>query len=109
MQLAGVSAFTVAPALLEALREAEEPEAKVAEMSLFKDQARVAEQEMERTTFVNDEGKFREAFTKRDGGKGQVKTRQVCMLVHYSSRDLLMKPGRQSIFSVNIRSRQRHS
>jgi len=76
MQLAGVAAFTVAPALLEALSETDAPEAKVADLSLFKDKETVTKQMIERTSFVNDEEKYLEAFAKREGGKGQVKTRQ---------------------------------
>ncbi|KAL9120198.1 MAG: hypothetical protein Q9187_003252 [Circinaria calcarea] len=78
MQLAGVAAFTIAPGYLQAMLERDEPEAKVAELSLFKDITKSTEQGIERTSFVNDEERYREAFASRDGGKGQVKTRQVC-------------------------------
>ena len=78
MQLAGVAAFTIAPAYMQALLETDKPEAKVAELSLFKDIKKPTEQGIERTSFLNDEERYREAFASRDGGKGQVKTRQVC-------------------------------
>lgn len=77
LQLAGVAAFTIAPALLQALVETHKPEAEVAELSLFKDKTKFAEQGIERASFVDAEGKYREAFARRDGGKGQAKTRQV--------------------------------
>ena len=77
MQLAGVAAFTVAPALLQALSETSEPEAKVAALSIFRSGTVTTEQVTERETFINDEEKYREAFARRDGGKGQLKTRQV--------------------------------
>ena len=77
MQLAGVAALTIAPTLLHALSETEEPEAKVADRSLFNDSTKVEEQEMERRSFMNDEAKFREDYGKRESGKAQVKTKQV--------------------------------
>ncbi|MCJ1404225.1 hypothetical protein MMC11_007450 [Xylographa trunciseda] len=76
MQLAGIAAFTLAPALLKALSETDAPEAKLASLSLFKDNEKVAEQPIKRTSFVNDEEKYLKAFAERDGGKGQIKTRQ---------------------------------
>ena len=77
LQLAGVAAFTITPGLLQPLIATHQPEAEAEKHSIFKDKTNIVEQMMERTSFVDDEGKYREAFARRDGGKGQVKTRQV--------------------------------
>ncbi len=77
MQLAGVAALTIPPNLLHSLSGAEELETKLAECSIFNAKANVQEQKMERMSFMDDEDKFREAFSKRDGGKGELKTKQV--------------------------------
>lgn len=77
MQIAGVAALTLPPWLLLALSEKTEPKQKLVECSLFKDGARAKGQDMERICYMDNEGKFREAFSQSDGGKGQVKTAQV--------------------------------
>ncbi|MCJ1281404.1 hypothetical protein MMC26_000723 [Xylographa opegraphella] len=79
MQLAGVAAFTIAPSLLRALSETKELEKMVAERSLFNNKIYSA-QSMQRTSFMDDEEKYREAFANRDSGKGQVKTKQAIEL-----------------------------
>ncbi|MCJ1258511.1 hypothetical protein MMC24_006344 [Lignoscripta atroalba] len=76
MQLAGVSALTLTPTLLQALSDAHEPEAKVLDRSLFNKTPNVEERPVQRASFVNDESKFRTAFARSEGGKGQVKTKQ---------------------------------
>ncbi len=77
MQLAGVHALTIPPNLLQSLSDTEEPEAKLAAQSMFKRDKDAEEQQMERMSFIDDENKYREKFTKSDGGNGERKTRQV--------------------------------
>ena len=75
MRLAGVSALTLTPNLLEALTAAHEPEAALAERSMFAGKAtKVSEHSMERLSYIDYESKFRSAF---NNGKGQVQTIQV--------------------------------
>jgi transaldolase len=77
MQLAGVAALTLPPTLLGPLSDTQQPEAELADRSMFKQEGKI--EEMERKSFVDDEAGFREAFAKTDVGKGEVKTTQVCM------------------------------
>ena len=77
MQLAGVAAFTIAPGLLQSLSETNEPIANVAPLSLFKSGTQTAKHETPRLSFIDDEARYRKAFAARDGGKGQLKTKQV--------------------------------
>jgi hypothetical protein len=77
MKLAGVAALTLPPSLLHPLSETKKPEAELSALSLFNHASKVGEQEIERKSFVGEEARFREAYAKSDGGKGQVKTTQV--------------------------------
>lgn len=76
MQLAGVAALTLPPTLLSALSNMQESETTLVERSLFQRESKVAERETERRSFLK-EAEFRDAFSKSDGGKGQLKTKQV--------------------------------
>ena len=112
MQLAGVSALTLTPTLLQALSDAHEPEAKVLDRSLFNKTPNVEERPVQRASFVNDESKFRTAFARSEGGKGQVKTKQVpdtllrapCVGEYYIR---LILSCRRLISSATIRKWQR--
>lgn len=77
MLLAGVAALTLPAPLLSGLRSTKEPEAKVAARSLFGQATHTEEQETEKKTFVEDEGRYREEFAKSYGGKGLRKTTEV--------------------------------
>ncbi|KAF7502160.1 hypothetical protein GJ744_006874 [Endocarpon pusillum] len=77
LQLAGVAAFTIPPELLRELATSHESEQKLADLSLFQTpQIKNAQRENNLQSFVDDEAKFRIAFTRRDDGKGQMKTIQ---------------------------------
>ena len=77
VKLAGVASLTVAPSLLHTLSRSEELESQLVDRSLFQDKATLEGQEVEHTTFIDNEAMFREAFAKSAGGKGQSKTAQV--------------------------------
>ncbi|KAK3172570.1 hypothetical protein OEA41_005894 [Lepraria neglecta] len=76
VKLAGVASLTIAPNLLHTLSKSEELESQLADRSLFQEKAMLEGQAVEHTTFIDDEAKFREAFAKSAGGKGQIKTAQ---------------------------------
>jgi hypothetical protein len=93
LQLAGVATLTLPPSLLHPLSNTKMPEEKVAGSSLFNHESSIQEQEMGRQTFIDDEAKFREAYAKNEGGKGQLKTSQVLSIFlssHFDLLDLLM-------------------
>lgn len=77
LAIAGVDSLTIAPALLRTLSEADELEETAKDMSLFEKGASTEAKQPKRLSFINDEAKFREAFSKADGGQGVTKTRQV--------------------------------
>ena len=99
LQLAGVAAFTAAADQLQELSTMKEPAAKVAARSVFHGSATDEytngnaggqvngntngntnghhDKAMEKMTFVDEESKYRLAFAKSDGGKGQLKMTQV--------------------------------
>lgn len=72
--LAGVAAFTIAPAFVYELAKMHEPEESVAARSRFNSQAK--QQDIKRINFSN-ESQYREAFAKNDAGNGEAKTKQV--------------------------------
>ena len=76
VQLAGVASITIPPPILEDLSKLEEPVARLAERSLFVDEPEDKDS-MERVSFVDDEEKFRTAFSKRGNGKAESNTVQV--------------------------------
>ncbi|KAK3167555.1 hypothetical protein OEA41_010682 [Lepraria neglecta] len=69
MRLAGVTSLTLAPALIDTLSKSEEPEEKVVDLSLFKQETNSTGDEIERLSFLDDENKFRKTFAKRQGTK----------------------------------------
>lgn len=77
MQLAGVAAVTLPPSLLEALHQTYLSKTIVSDNSLFTSKAAIESCPLEKETFIDDEAKFRKAFSLRDGGKGKVKTDEV--------------------------------
>lgn len=77
LAIAGVDSLTIAPALLRTLSEADELEETAKDMSLFGKEASTEAKQPKRLSFMNDEAKFREAFSKADGGQGVIKTKQV--------------------------------
>ena len=74
MRLAGVSALTLTPNLLEALSAAHQPEAVLTERSMFGD-SKTSGHPIERLNYIDYEANFRSVF---NNGKGQVQTIQVC-------------------------------
>lgn len=87
IQLAGVDSMTVAPDLLRLLSKIDEPEANLADSSIFEKENDERKQEIETQHFVNDESKYREAFARSYDGKGAWKTKEVrrrrCLHVKY--------------------------
>lgn len=88
LQLAGVAALTIPSDLLRDLSAAHQPEQKMAELSLFRDESRqvkagekaaprASSADLQLQNFVDDEAKFRIAFARREDGKGYMKTIQV--------------------------------
>lgn len=81
-KLAGVASLTIAPALLHTLAETQEEEGEASRDSLFANNPEKAEVENgypKPQSFLNNEMAYREAFTKRYGGKGEAKTKQVSL------------------------------
>ncbi|CAG8949078.1 hypothetical protein HYFRA_00002207 [Hymenoscyphus fraxineus] len=79
MLLAGVNALTIAPSLLEELKQVEWTERSVNGHSLFL--GRETEiGNMDSKTFINNEKEFRERFGKSQGGKGEKKTEEAIQL-----------------------------
>lgn len=76
-QLAEIDSMTVAPDLLRTLSKTEEPDVDATESSIFKQETKEQVQVRELTSFINDETRYREAFTKSYEGKGAWKTKQV--------------------------------
>jgi len=79
LMLAGVSALTLPPPLLEDLQTADSDET-LSELSLFATKIVQNEPELERFSFLDDEKKFREKFSKNEDGKGKLKTEQAIQL-----------------------------
>ena len=77
MRLAGVTSLTLAPALVHTLSKSEDSKKDVEALSLFKQGTESQGQARERLSFIDDEIKFRKAFAKSEGGKGQLKITQV--------------------------------
>ena len=73
LQLAGVAAMTIPSGQLDELASTNRPESEVENLSLF----RVKGKAMEKTSYLNDEEKFRAAFTAFAGGRGEMKTKDV--------------------------------
>ena len=74
LRLAGVSALTLTPNLLETLAASHEPEATLAERSMFLGGvSKKSDRPMEHLNYVDHEAKFRAAF---NDGRGQVQTIQ---------------------------------
>ena len=84
-QLAGVDSMTIAPELLRTLSETHEAEISVTNSSIFEGEKKVSGQKIEVHSFVNEEVKYREAFAKRNGGKGEWKTQEVRPFIALSS------------------------
>ena len=78
-KLAGVNHMTIAIDLLYTLSKTEESAEDARAMSLFID-APGNEQATERTSFIENESKYAEAFEKSYNGKGKWKTKQVGLL-----------------------------
>ncbi|KAL2043781.1 hypothetical protein N7G274_003300 [Stereocaulon virgatum] len=76
MRLAGVTSLTLAPALVHTLSKSEDSKKEVEALSLFKQGSESQGQASERLSLIDDEIKFRTAFAKSEGGKGQLKTMQ---------------------------------
>ncbi|KAI4160351.1 MAG: hypothetical protein LQ342_005847 [Letrouitia transgressa] len=94
LAIAGVDSLTIAPALLRTLSEADELEETAKDMSLFEKGASTEAKQPKRLSFINDEAKFREAFSKADGGQGVTKTRQIAGT---TSPEIEFKPALQRL------------
>ncbi|KAG9241340.1 hypothetical protein BJ878DRAFT_578322 [Calycina marina] len=79
MKLAGIAALTLPPGLMSGLRDTEDSEDEVFNLSIF-DHKTDDSQASKRLSFIDDEAKFREAFSQRENGKGQSKTNQAIEL-----------------------------
>ena len=78
-KLAGVDHMTIAVDLLYTLSKTNESTEDAKAMSLFID-VPGNEQKLERTSFVENENKYAQAFEKSYNGKGKWKTKQVGLL-----------------------------
>lgn len=79
-KMAGVAAMTIPADLLRQLHDTEvEPE--VERLSIFKNARAFKTEAREQVAFAGDEEKYREAFSKSEGGKGQASTEQVQIAV----------------------------
>ena len=107
IRLAGAHSMTFAPSLLQELSESQAAEIEIQEKSLFKKSAINGVPEPEPLTYIDDEAKWREAFSNSDHGKGTVKTMQVCshLLINRWLIDVADIQCRQLIFSLTIKSR----
>ena len=76
-QLAGVDSMTIAPDLLRTLSKTHEAEIGITNSSIFEKETKASGQKIEVHSFVNEERKYREAFAKSYGGKGEWKTKEV--------------------------------
>ena len=76
-QLAGVDSMTIAPELLRTLLETHEAEIDITNSSIFEGETKASGQEIKVHSFVNEEKKYREAFARSYGGKGEWKTQEV--------------------------------
>lgn len=76
-QLAGVDSMTIAPDLLRTLSKTDEGETGITNSSIFVKETKPSGQKIEIDSFVNEERKYREAFAKSYGGKGEWKTKEV--------------------------------
>ena len=76
-QLAGVDSMTIAPDLLRTLSKTHEGEIGITDSSIFVKETNPLGQKIETPSFVNEERKYREAFAKSYGGKGEWKTKEV--------------------------------
>ena len=83
-QLAGVDSMTIAPELLRTLSETHEAEIDIRISSIFERETKASGQKKEVQRFVNEEEKYREAFARSYGGKGEWKTQEVrpCMALN---------------------------
>ena len=76
-QLAGIDSMTIAPELLRTLSETHEAEIGITNSSIFERETEASGQKIEVHSFVNEERKYREAFARSYGGKGEWKTQEV--------------------------------
>ena len=76
-QLAGVDSMTIAPELLRTLSKTHEAEIGIKNSSIFEGRTEAPGQKIEVHSFVSEEGKFRAAFARSYGGKGEWKTQEV--------------------------------
>ena len=80
-KLAGVDSMTIAPELLRTLSETHEAEIDITNSSIFERETKALGQKIEVHSFVNDERKYREAFARSYGGKGEWKTQEVHLFI----------------------------
>jgi transaldolase len=74
LPLSGVASITIPPEVLEVLARREEEVDKLQEISLFS-KGPTTDEHLTKVSYVNSEEKYREAFSKRDGGKGESRTK----------------------------------
>ena len=84
-QLAGVDSMTIAPELLRTLSETHEAEIGIRHSSIFERKTKASGQTIEVQRFINEERKYREAFARSYGGKGEWKTQEVRPFVALNS------------------------
>lgn len=77
--LSGVEAITIPANVLKSLAATEADEETLKKKSLF-NATEYQSLHLEKVSFIEDEDKYRKAFGKRDNGKGQEQTTQVCPL-----------------------------
>jgi hypothetical protein len=74
LPLSGVASITIPPAVLQELALREQDVGELEKLSLFSKQP-ATDEYLTKVSFVNSEEKYREAFSKRDGGKGETRTK----------------------------------
>lgn len=104
--LSGVEAITIPVNVLKTLATTEADEETLKKKSLF-NATEYQTLYLEKVSFIDDEDKYRKAFGKRDNGKGQERTTQVCLLLicHVVMHEANFLRRLRS--SVNINSRLR--